>query len=345
MMQDDVRRLGEVNDDIRGLGGVAVAGDMAGLDTVYRQLVSSVAGIPGNAGDYITMLDAAARIEGLSASMQKYAAQIIRELDAGPERPEWIRGLPLILASLGAFGLLGLIWSLVRHGRRRERANAIREQHSRDAMMNLLEDMDSLARGNLVVEAQVTNEKTDVIADSLHFAIGEIRDRVNGIRSVSDELTAATGQSGRHIDELLANRDAQAKGIADAAQEIERMNVAINRLGRSAIRSSNRAKEMEQSVTDSAEAIRGIIGGMNDITSRIRDTADRLGRLQESSRQIDEIVSLIRDVTEQTNVLSLNASIQATMDGESGRGFIVIADEAQRLAERSARASSGMPTS
>ena len=341
-MQEDVRRLGELNDDIRGMGGVAVAGEMAAMDAVYQQLVSSVAGIAGNAGDYITLLDAAARIEGLSGSLQKQVAQVIRELDAGPERPEWIRDLPWILASVGTLGLVGLIWSLVRHGRRRERVRTLREKRSRDAVMDLLEDMDGLAHGNLTVEAAMTNERTDVIADSMNFVIGGIRMRVSGIRSASDELAAATGQSDRPMDELLAVSDAQAKGIAKAAREIERMGGTINHLNQSAIQSSKRAREAGQSARDGAAAIRDTIEGMDAISSRVRDTAERLGRLQSSSRQIDEIVSLIRDVTEQTNVLSLNASIQAAMAGDAGRGFLVIADEAQRLAERSARASGGI---
>ena len=145
-MQDDVRRFGEISDAIRGMGGVGSGrGNGRGMDTLYQQLVSSVAGIAGNADDYITMLDAAARIEGLSASMQKHVAQIIRELDAGPERPAWVRDLPLMLAAAGSLGLIGLIWSVVRHGRRRERADAFRKKRSRDAVMSLLEDMDSLA--------------------------------------------------------------------------------------------------------------------------------------------------------------------------------------------------------
>lgn len=341
-MQDDVRRFGETSDAIRGMGGVAVAGEMAGMDTLYQQLVSSVAGITGNAGDYITMLDAAARIEGLSASMQKHVAQIIRELDAGPERPAWVRNLPLMLAAAGSLGLIGLIWSVVRHGRRRERADAFRKKRSRDAVTALLEDMDSLAHGNLAVKAEMADEATDVIADSMNFAIGKIRTRVSEIRSASEELTAEAGQSGRHIEELLANSDAQAKGIADAAREIERMSETINRLGQSALHSSKRAREAGQTAKDGAGAIRDTVEGMNAIGSRVRDTAARLGRLQESSRRINEIVSLIRDVTEQTNVLSLNASIQASMAGDSGKGFAVIADEAQRLAERSARASDGI---
>ena len=231
---------------------------------------------------------------------------------------------------------------MVRHGRRRERADAFRKKRSRDAVTGLLEDMDSLAHGNLAVEAEMADEATDVIADSMNFAIGEIRTRVSEIRSASDELTAEAGQSGRHIEELLANSDAQAKGIADAAREIERMSETINRLGQSALHSSKRAREAGQTAKDGAGAIRDTVEGMNAIGSRVRDTAARLGRLQESSRRINEIVSLIRDVTEQTSVLSLNASIQASMAGDAGKGFAVIADEAQRLAERSARAQDGI---
>jgi twitching motility protein PilJ len=87
-----------------------------------------------------------------------------------------------------------------------------------------------------------------------------------------------------------------------------------------------------------AQGVAASIGGMNDIRGQIQETSKRIKRLGESSQEIGEIVEMISDITEQTNVLALNASIQAASAGGAGRGFSLVAEEVQRLAERSGEA-------
>lgn len=337
--EKDVKLFGEVNDDIRRMGGVAVSGDLGEIDQSYKRLVSSAASIIGNVEDYFTIRDAATRISALSESMQNGLGKVISSIGDDAEQSPLLKNLPWILGGLGLLGLIGLIWSLINQSRKREQVNSLRTKRAEDAVIKLLDEMGDLAQGDLTVEAEVTNEVTGAIADSVNFAIGEMRVLVNGIKTASNEMSNTTEDSEQMIAQLLTSNDAQSEVILSAAQEIERMSETMNSMSHSALQSSERAQVAADSAKKGAAAVRDTIVGMNSTRNQIQDTAKRLKRLGESSQQINEIVNLIQDVTEQTNVLSLNASIQAAMAGEAGRGFAVVAEEVQRLADRSARAS------
>ncbi len=337
--EQDVKLFGDVNDDIRTMGGVSIVPDLVAIDGSYKNLVSSAESIIGNVTDYATIRDAAIQIDSFAGRLQADATGLIESLNQDFGKPDWYRNLSWILGGIGALGLVGLIWSLLSHNRKRERANVLRTKRSEDAVIKLLDEMGDLAQGDLRVEAAVTNEITGAIADSVNFAIGEMRILVNGIKSASNEVSSTTEDTEQLIAQLLTSSDAQSEEILNSAQEIEKMSGTMNRMSESALQSSDRARVATEAAKKGATAVQNTILGMNTTRNQIQDTAKRLKRLGESSQQINEIVNLIQDVTEQTNVLSLNASIQAAMAGEAGRGFAVVAEEVQRLADRSARAS------
>ena len=334
----DVKQFGQVNNAIGNMGGQPVAGNVAEVKQLHSSLMQSSDGVMNNVGDYFSMRAAANTVTEMSQNMDQLTNSFRQALQQ-EEQTEVQRLLPLVLGVIALLSLLFMVVSILRNARKRDEANEKRTKIAEDAVIKLLDEMGDLAQGDLRVQAEVTNEVTGAIADSINFAVGEMRVLVNGIKLASNEMTGTTEGTEQLIADLLTSNGAQSEEIASASSEVENMTTAINRMTESASQSSDRARETAEAAKQGADAVRNTIRGMDTTRTQIQETAKRLKRLGESSQQINEIVDLIQDVTEQTNVLSINASIQAAMAGEAGRGFAVVAEEVQRLADRSARAS------
>ena len=311
------------------------------LDTDYTDLKSAVRRAV-NAASALPAAQAAAHDVTADARAIAVAAKAASEPAEGASKlPPWVPGGLLAVALVVL--ILGVISSMrVRKTveTQRQTVDTQRKENDRNqqAILRLLDELSSLADGDLTVQATVTEDITGAIADSINYAVDALRGLVTTINQSAIQLDSATRQTQALSQHLAKASGAQSKQISSATESAGSMASSVEEVSGNAERAADVARHSVEVAHKGGDAVRRTIDGMNTIRETIQETSKRIKRLGESSQEIGNIVELINDIAEQTNILALNASIQASMAGDAGRGFAVVADEVQRLAERAANA-------
>ncbi|MGQ0501370.1 MAG: methyl-accepting chemotaxis protein [Panacagrimonas sp.] len=342
-MIEEIHNFSAAHAQLEGQGPIGVylqehGSPLASMNRAAESLVQ--------AGPAIAQLQAAmdalpASAAGVREAVRRLHAALDEDAGPGGILPE---GWPHVAMALGFAALalaLGLLVRDARRGARETRGGATRRN---EAIQGLLDELGALADGDLTIRADVAGDFTGAIAEALNATVDTLRGLVGTINETATDISGAIGNSQANAAALKDASDHQITEVSRIAGSMQKSADALNEVAVRAEQLSQRAATSVADASAGAATVGRTIQGMTALRGQIQDTAKRIKRLANSSQEVGTIIQFIDELSEQTNTLALNASIQAAMAGESGRGFAPLADEVQRLAERASAATQQIET-
>ena len=217
-------------------------------------------------------------------------------------------------------------------------------QSVQSSIEDLIGEMEQIASGNLGINAEVKEDITGSIAGTVNHMTEQLRTIVQSVQDASHLVTSSADNIADTSTQLSKENEMQAEKIGKTSARVLEITDQFQDVAKKTEDSVQVAQKARETATRGYRAVSDTVEGMERIREQVQSTSKRIKRLGESSQEIGEIVQLISDIADRTSILALNASIQAAMAGDAGQGFAVVAEEVERLAERSTDATKQIST-